>query len=195
MCPSLKEIYICSHYTKEERELHFTFGNDEVEISAETLEAALMDWPKVTSILKLYIRLNVIFGNLLILLYFLFKIEFLSLDGIDSAYCRTFLNAFGPTLRELDLSGSNNNFFTLSDLVPCTNLETLWISGFRSLDPKDVLPLSSETFLPNLKSFRCLICLGHRSHVFEQKRTLTLLDLNCSHIGTGVIILFISVLK
>ena len=56
MCPSLKEIYICSHYTKEERELHFTFGNDEVEISAETLEATLMDWPKVTSILKLYIR-------------------------------------------------------------------------------------------------------------------------------------------
>ena len=126
----------------------------------------------------------------------LFKIEFLSLDSIDSAYCKTFLHAFGPTLRELDLSsGSNNNFFALSDLVPCTNLETLWISGFHSLDPRDVLPLSSETFLPNLKSFRSFICLGHRSYVFEQKRTLTLLDLNCSHIGTGVIILFISVLK
>ncbi len=133
--------------------------------------------------------------NLLILLYFLFKIEVLSLNDIDSAYYKTFLNSFGPTLRELHLSGSNDNFFTLSDLVPCTNLEMLWISGFHSLDPKDVLPLSVETFLPNLKIFVSCICLGHRSQVFEQKRNLTELDLNCSHIGTGVIIIFIIFLK
>ncbi len=57
MCPSLKDIYICSQYTKEESDLDFTFGNDEEEISSETLEATLMDWPKVTSILKLYVIL------------------------------------------------------------------------------------------------------------------------------------------
>ena len=45
--------------------------------------------------------------------------------------------------------------------------------------------IDADTFLPNLKKFKCHNCLGVYSHLFEEKEDLTHLYLSCSHISTA----------
>lgn len=81
------------------------------------------------------------------------------------------------------------------DLLPCIQLELLQITQTNDSNVKSVLKPGDEifslpevqagNFLPNLKMMFSGICLGKKSRLFEEKNSLTTLELHCSHIGTN----------
>ena len=77
----------------------------------------------------------------------------------------------------------------VADLISCTELEVLRIFLSSSLllpskNPEEKY-FPSGPFLPKLNRLESDICLGSRySHLFEEKDSLTYLDLECCHVGT-----------
>ena len=77
----------------------------------------------------------------------------------------------------------------VADLVPCMKLEVLRIFLSSSLllpseNPEEKY-FPSGPFLPKLNRLESDICLSSRySHLFEEKDSLTYLDLECCHVGT-----------
>lgn len=90
----------------------------------------------------------------------------------------------GNRLNRLYLSGCEQ--LDISDLLPCVGLEGLEI-GFGTTFNLDLLTaINVDTFLPKLKEFASLVCLGKLSSFFEGQRELVYLDLQCSHLNTEV---------
>ena len=77
----------------------------------------------------------------------------------------------------------------VTDLLLCTELEVLRIFFSSTLllpneNPEEKY-FPPGAFLPKLNRLESDICLGSRfSHLFEEKSSLTYLDLECSHVGT-----------
>ena len=114
------------------------------------------------------------------------KLEAIFLEErMDWLFCKAILHSFGPKLQTLMINYSPK--IVLEDLAVCHNLKNLAIFQMNALNTSgNQTPLNSQTFLPNLISFRADICLGDQLRVFEEKTTLETLYLNCSHIGTTV---------
>ena len=93
---------------------------------------------------------------------------------------------FHGDLKELSFTGCK--LIDLTDLALCTHLQSLRISSTCSLNSYENIPdLSADSFLPNLKSFSCKICLGTVSSLFEEKTTLNRLIMKCCHMDIQVL--------
>ena len=137
-----------------------------------------MDFPKVIIIIFTCILLSYCIDVFL----FLFKIKDVKLNYVkDRDYSKIIVASIGNQLTRLTVIGE----ISVHDLQNSTQLEELFITGIE-------LPKESEkdhqfeatSFLPNLKKFRSLQCLGIYSYLFEEKKSLTHLQLACSHIST-----------
>ncbi len=105
---------------------------------------------------------------------------------LNSLAIKTILKVFGENLVNLLFTQCYN--IPLEDLSVCNQLESLTISQCCHLksEETDSSFLTSENFLPALKSFESFICLGDRSRLFEEKKTLQSLRLCCCHVGLKV---------
>ena len=76
----------------------------------------------------------------------------------------------------------------IRDLQYCFLLEELEISGLELPKEEDqsaaTMQIDQATFLPLLKKFKTYTCLGIYSLLFEEKKSLIHLRLQCSHILT-----------
>ena len=110
-----------------------------------------------------------------------------SLNGLDREHWQTIASSIGGQFTRLSLVGVSAEHISIDDLKFCTRLEELDIPGLfvpTQIEPLDQLMKEIDTFLPNLKKFKSSSCLGVYSFLFEQKKSLTHLDLHCSHIST-----------
>lgn len=117
--------------------------------------------------------------------------------GIVEIECRAcvkqIIKAFGSRLKSVEFIDCSE--LDLLDLIPCNILESLLISDDCSIlvnasGSFEIDQLISLPFLPSLKKFSSYSCLGIWSSLFESKTSLTELQLNCSHIGKGVITIY-----
>ena len=106
--------------------------------------------------------------------------------GIDRKKLEIVLSSIGSQLTRLSLIGVTTEHIYISDLQFCTRLEELELPGvvLKEGDQHLMDEIDSNSFLPNLKKFKSSDCLGVYSQLFEEKSTLTHLDLKCSHIST-----------
>ena len=78
--------------------------------------------------------------------------------------------------------GTSAEHISIGDLKFCFRLEELEIPGLMvvptQIEPMDQLIKEIDNFLPNLKKFKSSSCLGVYSFLFEQKKSLTHLDLH-----------------
>ncbi len=111
---------------------------------------------------------------------FLIQLTTVGLNGVSSDYVRPILDVFGPELHQLEIKFCHG--IKLTDLALCTQLEGLSIlkSCFNTDESESAV--NANFFLPQLKSFKSDFCLGNRSQFFEDKASLVLLDVVCSHI-------------
>lgn len=101
-------------------------------------------------------------------------------------YIKVILEAFASSLKRVTFSSCKK--ITLTDLMPCCQLESLSILGFSCLEKPEIAPARPPpNFLPQLKSFQSDYCPGLWSLWLEQISELTHLTLNCCHYGTKVI--------
>ena len=111
----------------------------------------------------------------------------MSLNGLDRDHWQTIASSIGGQLTRLSLIGVSAEHISTGDLKFCISLEELEIPGLilpTQIEPLDQLMKEIDNFLPNLKKFKSSSCLGVYSFLFEQKKSLTHLDLHCSHIST-----------
>lgn len=111
---------------------------------------------------------------------FLIQLTTVGLNGVSSDYARPILDVFGPELHQLEIKFCHG--IKLTDLALCTQLEGLSIlkSCFNTDESESAV--NANFFLPQLKSFKSDFCLGNRSQFFEDKASLVILDVVCSHI-------------
>lgn len=91
----------------------------------------------------------------------------------------------GVHIRHLSFLSCND--IDILELLPCVQLKCLQFERQSSLKRDESAlesGLTAETFLPQLEVFESNFCLGKRSRLFEEKSSLTGLDVWCSHIGT-----------
>ena len=94
----------------------------------------------------------------------------------------------------LSLLNVTAKHISIVDFKFCSRLEELEIPEIAPLSDgqlahgpvktKLLLMKEFKSFLPNLTKFKSTGCLGIQSFLFEEKNTLTHLDLACSHIST-----------
>jgi len=117
-----------------------------------------------------------------------FQVKSITFHFVQCSACvKIILDALGPVLNNLCFSFS---YISLSHLIPCSKLERLIIGEDCVLIKDEAVETASwisMPFLPVLKSFTSYVCLGEWGLLFESKKTLTELVLNCSHIGIRVI--------
>ena len=105
---------------------------------------------------------------------------------VSTSYRKAILLGIGPQLSKLTFV--NCEFIDVADLILCTELEVLRIFNSSFLLPSENPEekyFPSGPFLPKLNRLESDICLGSRySHLFEEKDSLTYLDLECCHVGT-----------
>jgi hypothetical protein len=115
------------------------------------------------------------------------QVERVTLIKVSTNYRKAILLGIGPQLSLLTFVSCE--LIDVTDLIQCTELEVLRIFFSCTL----LLPIENPeekyfppgTFLPKLSHLESDICLRLRySHLFEEKSTLTYLDLECSHVGT-----------
>ena len=114
------------------------------------------------------------------------QVERVNLLEVSTTYRQAILLGIGPQLAQLTFVG--DQLIDIADLVPCTELKVLRIfkSSFLlpSENPEEKY-FPSGPFLPKLNHLESDSCLGSRySHLFEEKDSLTYLDLACCHVGT-----------
>jgi hypothetical protein len=106
---------------------------------------------------------------------------------VSTSYRQAILLGIGPQLSQLTFVSCE--LIDVADLISCTELEVLRIFLSSSLllpseNPEEKY-FPSGPFLPKLNRLESDICLGSRySHLFEEKDSLTYLDLACCHVGT-----------
>ena len=106
---------------------------------------------------------------------------------VSTSYRQAILLGIGPQLSQLTFVSCE--LIDVADLISCTELEVLQIFLSSSLllpseNPEEKY-FPSGPFLPKLNHLESDICLGSRySHLFEEKDSLTYLDLECCHVGT-----------
>ena len=115
----------------------------------------------------------------------------LSYTKMGRDYWKIIAVSIGNQLTRLCLHNWNieNNFIDIQDLQHCHQLKELNIPGLELSEEsetkeKEDRNIEAVSFLPNLKKFRSHRCLGIYSYLFEEKKTLTHLELHCSHIST-----------
>ena len=100
------------------------------------------------------------------------------------------MKVFGPDLLHLTLDNIKDTVVNLEHLQPCSKLESLRFRGYQpntSTSSSKAAQFQWKQFLPQLKSVESDVCLDSIwSRVFEEKSTLTSVDLNCFHIETDV---------
>lgn len=90
------------------------------------------------------------------------------------------LEVFGAGLQHLEFKHCDE--IELADLALCQQLKRLFILSSTTLLPeKFESRFDSATFLPQLKIFESVDCLGRTSRLFEEKPNLVSLVLNCFH--------------
>jgi hypothetical protein len=115
------------------------------------------------------------------------QVECVTLNRVSTSYRKAILLGIGPQLSQLTFVDCE--LIDLADLVPCMELEVLRIFFSSSLllpseNPEEKY-FPSGPFLPKLNRLESDICLGSRySHLFEERDSLTYLDLECCHVGT-----------
>lgn len=115
---------------------------------------------------------------------FSFKLFTIECTEVPSGHMKAILNVFGPELHHLRLKKCRR--INLEQLAICSKLNSLKIvrGSIFGINQEIAAALDVNTFLPKMKFFESSICLGRKSHLFEEKSsTLVKLDLNCSHIG------------
>ena len=105
-------------------------------------------------------------------------------EDVDSAYVKSILRALGPHLKRIE-------FHSCTQLDPevlkyCKKFKHLVLRNC-SFKPKKRGDVRSGRFLPFLEVLDSDTCLESWAPLFEVKRTLKDLTLNCCHIGTEVL--------
>ena len=119
-------------------------------------------------------------------LYFFHQVVAITIfEDVDSAYVKSILRALGPNLKSIEFVSCTQ--LDLHLLEFCAMLKRLILQNC-SFKPKTRSSTHSGSFLPVLETLGSDTCLESWAPLFEDKRTLTDLTLNCCHIGTGVII-------
>ena len=82
----------------------------------------------------------------------------------------------GSQLTSLVLIGIAKDHIFLGDLQLCTLLQDLEIPGIALSSESNATQqvIDVDIFLPKLKNFKSHGCLGVYSHLFEEKRTLSI---------------------
>lgn len=104
---------------------------------------------------------------------------------VSTKYREIVLSSIGSRLQQVTFVSCES--ISLENLEHCTQLKTLQIYYDSSLGMSKDQPekyLHNPEFLPMLNRVESDICLGNMSQVFEEKATLTHLDLDCCHIST-----------
>lgn len=107
---------------------------------------------------------------------------------MSSRYRQIVLSSIGSQLQRVTFVSCEA--INIDDLTPCNQLKTLQIYFSSSVIDlsKDLVQCvfrnRSQDFLPSLNRFESDICLGETSAVFEEKSTLTHLELDCCHVNT-----------
>lgn len=104
---------------------------------------------------------------------------------VSTIYRKAVLTSIGAQLLHVTFVSCES--IEIADLSPCTQLEVLRIFFSSSLlkDENESKTYSdSETFLPKLDRLESDICLGEISRIFEEKSSMTHLDLECCHVNT-----------
>ena len=115
------------------------------------------------------------------------QVECVTLIRVSTRYRKAIFLGIGPQLSQLTFVDCKRIDFV--ELLSCTELEVLRIFLSSSLllpseNPEEKY-FPSGPFLPKLNRLESDICLGSRySHLFEEKDSLTYLDLACCHVGT-----------
>ena len=115
------------------------------------------------------------------------QIEQVTLIKVSENYRKAILLGIGAQLSLLTFVSCE--LIDVTDLISCTELEMLRFFFSSTLflpseNPEEKY-FPPEEFLPKLKRLESDICLRSRySHLFEEKSTLTYLDLECCHVGT-----------
>ena len=137
--------------------------------------------------MKRYVMKDVNRFVLLTCLYYsCFQVVDVKITDVSPAYIKPILSALGSHLNSLEFC--NCTQLDLQPFVYCTALEKLTFYDGCSFKLQDGDVTLSAGFLPALKNFFSDSCLGSCSGFFETKSILTSLILNCSHIGTEVLI-------
>ena len=86
----------------------------------------------------------------------------------------------------LSLLNVASEHIRIGDFKFCSRLEELQIPGIAPLSDGQLAHGPVKTKLLLMKEFKSFLpgCLGIQSFLFEEKNTLTHLDLTCSHIST-----------
>ena len=101
--------------------------------------------------------------------------------GVLTVNLNAVLAFLGSNLLKLDFRSCKD--IDLGHFLPFLHLEDLNLDNNCSTTAIDVELIQADAFLPNLKNISSEICLGKSSRLFEEKSTLTKLNLCCSHIG------------
>ena len=90
------------------------------------------------------------------------------------------LEVFGAGLQHLEFKHCDE--IELADLALCQQLKSLRILSSTTLLPERFeSTFNAATFLPQLKIFESVDCLGLHSRLFEEKANLVHLNLYCFH--------------
>lgn len=127
----------------------------------------------------------------------LFQLESVTFKGVSiGERIEDVISVFGEKLRNLIFKSCIQ--IKPQYLVPCANLETLKFLVSKkkhttnlNTDGVDLHTIDTQTFLPSLKTLVSQICLREFSTIFKRKSTLTHLELDCSHVGLLVILIFV----
>lgn len=102
---------------------------------------------------------------------------------VSTNYRKAVLSSIGPQLLHVTFVSCVS--IEIADLFPCTQLEVLRIFFSSSLTKDENLNESDfDTFLPKLDRLESDICLGEISRIFEEKLSMTHLELECCHVNT-----------
>lgn len=104
--------------------------------------------------------------------------------GITAINIKLILEILGSQIRSLMFRGVEH--IDLLDLKLCPRLKRLTIHSECSLAENHpvLAPADEKDFLPCLSELHSGICLGEMSRVFQQKETLSYMNLNCCHVAT-----------
>ncbi len=106
---------------------------------------------------------------------------------VSANYRKSVLSGIGAQLSNLTFVSCES--IDIADLAPCTQLEVLRILFSSTLLLQNEHPIekfsSHDIFLPKLSHLESDICLHERySHLFEEKCSMTHLELECCHTDT-----------